>query len=425
VASGLFPALRSSRVDLNEGLKLSGRTSAGGRHRMRNLLVIGQVALSCVVLIASALFMRALHAAQELKLGFNPHGLLTMSFDLGLQGYDQARGLRFHRELLERTRALPGVESATLAQHIPFSFNILIRQIWPDKSAAPLADGHTSVSLSGVEPGFLETFGVPLLRGRYLRPTDDERAPHVAVINQAMAKLLWPDKDPIGQHFHRDWAGGPPIEVVGIVPTGKYTMLLEDPKPYYYAPLAQSDYQSPDTLLVRSTGNPNALKNDVRELIRQLDRDLPVYSVETFDEHLLNSAFALMPLAGGAALAAIQGVIGLVLAILGLYAVVSYGVTSRTREIGVRMALGATHADVMHFVSREGLRLTLIGLIAGLVMALALSFGLSHLIPGIHALDPIAFPLVIAILVATAAFACWLPARRATRVDPMSALRAE
>ncbi|HVU22554.1 MAG TPA: ABC transporter permease [Opitutus sp.] len=424
VASGLFPALRSSRVDLNEGLKRGGRSAAGGRHRARNALVIGQVALSCVVLIASALFLRALHAAQELKLGFNPDRLLTMSFDLGLQGYDEARGLRFQRQLLERVRALPGVESASLAQSVPFSYNIVIRQIWPDAPTAPLTDGHTAIALSAVEPGFLKMFGVPLLRGRPLRPTDDEKSPHVAVINEAMARALWPGKDPLGQHFHRDWAGGPPIEVVGVVPTGKYTMLLEDPKPFYYAPIEQA-YDAPVTLMVRTVGDPHAPTRDVRELIRQLDPDLPVYSVETFDEHMLNSAFALMPLAGGATLAAIQGVLGLVLAILGLYAVVSYGVTSRTREIGVRMALGATHGDVIRFVSREGLRLTLIGLGAGVVLALGLSFALSHLIPGARALDPVAFPGVIAILVGTAALACWLPARRATRVNPVTALRAD
>jgi hypothetical protein len=244
------------------------------------------------------------------------------------------------------------------------------------------------------------------------------------VINEAMAKALWPGKDAIGQHFRRDWSGGPAIEVVGIVPTGRYTMLLEDPKPYYYTPIAQF-YDSPVTLVVRTLGDPHGLTHDVREILRTLDHDLPVYSVETFDEHMLGSAFALMPLVGGATLAAVQGAIGLMLAILGLYAVVSYGVTSRTREIGVRVALGATRNDVMRFVSREGLRLTAIGLGIGLVLALGLSVALAKILPGVHAIDPVAFPAVVLLLIGTAIIACYLPARRATRVDPMIALRAE
>jgi len=424
VAAGLFPALRSSRVDLNEGLKRGGRQSAGGRHRMRDLLVVGQVALSCVVLIASALFLRGLHAASDLNLGFRPDRLLMLSFDLGLQGYDKDRGLRFEKQLLERVRALPGVESASIAQHVPFAYNIVIRQHWPENPSAHIPDGQLTIALSAVEPGFLKMFGVPLLRGRDLAPTDDEKAPHVAVINEAMAKALWPGRDPIGQHFHRDWSASPPIEVVGVVATGKYVFLTEEPKPYYYTPRTQF-YDAPATLLVRAAADPHSLAHSVRESIRFLDADLPVYAVETLDEHMLNSAFALMPLRAGAILAGVQGAIGLLLAILGLYSVVSYGVTNRTREIGVRMALGATHSDVMRFVSREGLRLTLIGLFVGLGLALGLSFGLSHVLFGVHALDSVAFPAVVVLLLATAALACWLPARRATRIDPIAALRAE
>ena len=425
VASGLFPALRASRIDVNEGLKQgAGRQTAGGRHRMRNLLVIGQVATSYVVLIAAALFMRGLHAARDLNLGFRPDRLLMLSFDLSLQGYDQDRGLRFQKQLLERVRALPGVEAASFAQHVPFSNNIVIRDNWPDNPTGNVPDGHTPVALSAVDPGFVTMFGVPLLRGRDLAPTDNEKSPHVAVINEAMAKAFWPGRDAIGQHFHRDWRGGPPIEVVGIVATGKYIMLTEEPKPYYYVPFAQN-YGMPATLVVRTAADPHRLAHSLRETVRAVDPDLPVYNLVTLDEHLASSVLALMPLRMGATMAAIQGAIGLLLAILGLYAVVSYGVTSRTREIGVRMALGATSRNVVQLVAREGLRLTLIGLIIGLVLALGLSFGLSRVVFGVHPFDPIAFPAVIFALIATAALACWLPARRATKVDPMTALRAE
>ena len=425
VAAGLFPALRASRVDVNESLKqgAGGRTT-GGRHRMRNLLVIGQVAISCVVLIAAALFLRGLHAARDLNLGFRPERLALLSFDLSLQGYDQDRGLRFQKQLLERVRALPGVEAASLAEHVPFGNNIVIRDTYPDNATGSVPDGHIPVAHSAVEPGFVKMLGVPLQRGRDLAPTDNENSPHVAVINEAMAKAFWPGRDAIGQTFHRDWSGGPPIQVVGIVPTGKYIMLSEEPKPYYYVPFAQK-YSMPATMVVRTTTDPHGLVNSLREAVRAVDADLPVYGVVTLDEHMAASVFALMPLRMGATMAAIEGVIGLLLAILGLYAVVSYGVTNRTKEIGVRLALGATGRNVVGLVSREGLRLTLIGLAIGLVLASGLSFGLSRIVFGVKAVDPIAFPAVIVVLFATAALACWLPARRATKVDPMVALRAE
>jgi len=201
-------------------------------------------------------------------------------------------------------------------------------------------------------------------------------------------------------------------------------MLTEEPKPYYYAPFAQA-YGMPATLVVRAISDPHALAHSVREAIRALDADLPIYSIVTLDEHMASSAFALMPLRMGATMAGIQGAIGLLLAILGLYAVVSYGVTSRTREIGVRIALGATSKNVLQLVAREGLRLTMIGVIIGVVLAIGVSFGLSHVVFGVRAVDPVAFPVVIIVLFATAAVACWFPARRATKVDPMTALRAE
>jgi predicted permease len=425
VAAGLFPALRASRVDVNEGLKQSAsRQSSSARHWMRDLLVIGQVAMSCVVLIAAALFSRGLFAARDLNLGFRPGRLLLLSFDLNLQGYNQDRGLRFQKELLERVRALPGVENASFAQHFPFSNNIVIRDMWPENPTANVPDGHKPTALSAVEPGFVTMMGIPLLRGRDLAPTDTDKTPPVAVINQAMADAFWPGRDPIGQHFRRDWKGGPLIEVVGVVATGKYIMLSEEPKPYYYTPFSQS-YGMPATLVVRTAADPHGLAHTLRETVRAVDADLPVYDLVTLDEHMASSVFALMPLRMGVRMAAVQGVIGLLLAILGLYAVVSYGVTSRTREIGVRMALGATSQNVVQLVSREGLRLTLTGLAIGLLMSTALSFGLSRVVFGVHPFDPIAFPAVVVTLIVTAVLACYFPARRATRVDPMSALRAE
>lgn len=425
LASGLFPALRSSRVDLNEGLKQgAGCQLGGGRHRMRNFLVIGQVAISCVVLVASALFLRGLSALHTLSLGFRPDRIIMLSLDLDLQGYDHERGLRFQKQVLERVRALPGVESASFAQHVPFNNNIVIRDVFPEHPTGNLPGGKASVALSAVTPGFVKMFGVQLMRGRDLEPTDDENSPHVAVINEAMAKAFWPGIDPIGQHFHSIWQGSPVIEVVGVAATGKYTMLTEDPKPYFYVPFSQG-YGMPASLVVRASSDPHGLAHSLRATVLAVDPDLPVYNLTTLEDHMASSPFALMPLRMGATMAAIQGGLGLLLAVLGLYSVVSYGVTSRTREIGVRMALGATNSQVVSLVSREGMRLTFIGLATGLLMAVMLSIGLSHVLFGVHPVDPFAFPAVILLLVATAAFACWLPARRATKISPIEALRAD
>jgi predicted permease len=427
LSAGLFPALRSSRVNLNEGLKQNAiQQLGGGRHRMRNSLVIGQVAMSCVVLITSALFLRALRSAENLNFGFKPDGLLMLSVDLDLQGYNQDRGLRFQKQVLEKVLALPGVESAAFTQHFPFNSgnDIVIRNVWPDNPTGAVPEGHSSVALSAVTPGFVKMFGIPLLRGRDLLPTDDEKSPYVAVINETMAKAFWPGRDPIGQHFHRDWQGGAPIEVVGVVPTGKYIMLTEEPRPYYYAPFSQG-YGMPASLVVRAAGDSRILTHSLRQAVQAVDPDLPVYHLATFEEHMASSAFGYMPLRMGATMAGIQGSLALLLAILGLYSVVSYGVSRRIREIGVRMALGATQENVVMLVSREGLRLTLIGLGIGLLLALFASFGLSRVLPGVRPADPVAFVIVIAALIATSALACALPARRATRVNPLEALRAE
>jgi predicted permease len=425
LVSGLMPALRSSRIDIVESLKQgSGQQAGVTRHRLRNLLVIGQVAISCLVLVCSALFLRGLHTAGSLNFGFRPERLIMLSLDLSLQGYDEARGLRFQEQILDKVRALPGVESAAFAQHVPFNYNITMRDVLPENPSTPLPDGHANVAFSAVSPGFVTMMGVPLQRGRDLAESDSAKSQRVAVINEAMAQVFWPGRDPIGQHFRIDWAGAEPIEVVGLTSTGKYVMLSEEPRPYFYLPQAQH-YGMPATLLVRSQTDPALLAASLREIFHRLDPDLPIYSVASFTEHLNTSVFALMPLRTGATIAAIQGVLALGLAILGLYAVVSYGVTSRTREIGLRMALGATRGDVLRLISREAIRLTLTGMIIGLSFSILAGLGLSRVLFGVHAVEPVAYLGVVLVLTTVAALACWLPARRATKVDPMVALRAE
>jgi predicted permease len=424
LASGLLPALRASRIDLVEQLKEgSAGGLAGRRHRVRNFLVVSQVTFSLVVLVGAGLFLRSLHRVGSIDLGFRTDRLLLVSFDLGLQGYKAPRAQTFHDQLLDRVRALPGVTDAALTTHVPFDYAVNGQDIWPENPAPTLPDGHVVANFAVVTPGFQEMLGIRHRSGRTLDRTDSDKSRRVVVVNSTLAQMCWPGEDATGKRF-RPWKDGPFLEIVGVAETAKYVMLSEPPKPYYYVPLAQ-DFSSPLNLVVRTDGDPAALTSSVRNVIRTLDPHLPLYNVRTMDELMGSSMFALMPLRMGATLAGIQGVIGLLLSVMGLYAVVSFGVTQRTREIGIRMALGADATQVRRFVVNEGLRLTVLGLGIGSVLSMLLGFGLSKVLYGLDAFDPIVLPGVTVLLVAVAVLACWLPAQRATKVDPMTALRAE
>jgi putative ABC transport system permease protein len=423
--SSLVPALRSSRVDLAGGLKgAAGGHVTADPHRFRDLLVVGQVVFSLVVLVGAGLFLQSLRRVRALPLGFRSDHLLMLNYDLGLQGYSDQRGQEFCRQLLEKVRTLPGVDAAGLTQHVPFFYSSWARDIWPENPPARLKDGNVLAFYDRVDPGFAAMFGLRLVRGRPLRDTDTASAPRVAVINQALADVCWPGENPIGKRLRWKTRDGPWIEVVGVTETGKYQMISEEPRPYLYLPL-QQDYSAPLALMVRSRSDPLALANDLRAAVRALDPHLPVYLVQTMDHLLENSYLARMPMRLGATLSALQGVIGLGLAVMGLYAVVAHGVSRRTREIGIRMALGANARDVVRAVVRDGMRLTLVGLAVGLVLAAALGVALSKVLYAVSALDPGVIAGGTLLLLATTGFACWLPARRAAKVDPVIALRAE
>jgi len=425
LGSGLLPALRASRTDLVGDLKDgAGGPTTSGRHRMRNLFVVSQVTFSAVVLICAGFFLRSLHQMRSLDLGFRPDHLLLVSFDLGLQDYNQDRGQVFGRQLLERVRSLPGIRQAALTSHVPFDYiGYGGRDIWPENPPPQMKEGNTSVGLAIVAPGFIEMMGLRLRTGRTLAATDLADSPRVAVVNQTLAELCWPGQDAIGKRF-RPWKDGPWIQVVGVTDTAKYLMLTEPARPFFYEPLAQG-YVAPLTLVIRTPGDPAALTTAVREVFRGLDPHLPLYGERTMEDLMGASALAFLPMRIGVMLAGAQGLIGLALAVMGLYAVVSYGVAQRTREIGIRMALGADAGAVVRFVTRESVRLTIVGLGIGFVLAVGLGFGLSRLLYGLGAIDPLVFGGVLVLMLGTAALACSLPARRATRVDPNIALRAE
>jgi putative ABC transport system permease protein len=423
VITGLWPARQATRFNLVESLKEGGPGAGTSRHALRNLLVIGQVSLSLVVLVGGGLFLHSLRQMQQLALGFEPDGLLLMSMDLGLQQYNDIRGRRFLDDLLARAEGLPGVRSATVAVHVPLDYGMRVTDVGIDGQIPGTKDDYVSVTHNIVGPSFLETTGARLVAGRGFDASDTEESHRVGLVNETMARKLWPGQDPLGKRF-RFGRDGEWIDVVGVLADGKYVMLGEEPRSYFYVPLAQR-YASPVTLMVRSDAQPETLVAPLQRLLREMDADLPVFNVRSMQAHVRDSVFGLMPLRMGAAMAGAQGLIALLLAVMGLYAVVSYAVTRRTREIGVRMALGADRTAVMRLVVREGMRLTLIGVVLGLLGAFGLGAVLSQVLYGVRPMAPGVFAGVTALLLAVSALACYVPARRATRVDPMVALRAQ
>ena len=428
MVTGLAPALRATKVDLQSVLKDGGGGTAGlTRHPLRSLLVISQVALCVVVLVGGGLFLESLRQMARLDLGFRTGNLLMASLDLGMQRYDDERGRQFLRALLESTRALPGVESATVAVSVPFDYGILLDDVGAEgqiiEGGEPGKDGYVVAGVNFVEAAYHRTLGIAVMEGREFNEYDSAAAPKVALINQTLAERFWPGQSPIGKRL-RFGRGGEFVEVVGMVRDGKYVLLGEQPRPYVYVPLDQQ-YRSPATLHVRTGGDPMALIPALRGVLTGLDPNLPIYNIRTMDEHLRQSAMAMMPLRMAAAIAGVQGVLGLVLAMMGIYGVVSYVANLRTREIGLRIALGARRLDVLRLVVREGWHLTMIGLAIGLVVALLMAFGLSRLLYGLNPFNLPVFAGVLGLLSAVALIASYLPAHRAARVDPMEALRCE
>jgi predicted permease len=421
LVTGLWPARTAMRFDLVESLKAGGNSIGIPRHRLRNLLVIGQVTMSFAVLAGAGLFLHSLQRLQNVGMGFKPSGLMMMSVDLGLQQYSADRGLRFIEELLSRTEALPGVTSATVTSHVPFDYGMQFAEISIGRDIPGATDGLFSTAFTVVGPRFFETAEATVTHGRGFDPSDTDRSRRVAVVNETMARTLWPGEDAIGRRL-RVGRNGEWIDVVGIARDGKYVMLAEAPRPYLYLPLSQH-YQSPITLIARSGSDSTGLAKPLQRLLNEMDPDLPVFNVRTMEDHLRDSVFALMPLRMGATMAGVQGLVGLLLAVMGLYAVVSYAVARRTREIGVRMALGAARSDVVRLVVREGMWLSLIGVGIGLVLALGLGLVLSKVLYGVAPADPGVLGAIVLLLLVVSALACYLPARRATRVDPMTALR--
>ena len=425
VLIGLWPALRASRTDAAGALHDGSRGETGGpaRQRVRSLLVVGQVAGSLVLLIVAGLFMRSLQNEQNMKLGFDPDHLLNVRMDPSWAGYDAARTKNFYKELERRVAALPGVESASIAFSAPLGYYNSARLVFVEGRPVDPDAQPPLIGCNFVDPPYFDTLKTRILRGRAFAESDDEHAPLVAVVNQTMAARYWPNQDPIGKRFRTVAPNAPLVQVVGVAEDGRYVSIAEDQLPYFYVPLAQNDI-SMRVLQVRALGSPEELGPRVEREIRLLDSDMPLTDLQTM-RRALNGLGGFMVVKLGARQAAAMGLLGLILAVVGVYGVVSYGAAQRTREIGIRMAMGAKPMDVLRMILRQGVTLVAGGVMAGLVISLASVRLLSRVIVMVSATDPITFVGVTALLTLIALGACYLPARRAMRVDPMTALRHE
>jgi len=424
LVSGLVPALRSSKTNVHDALREGGRGAGGDtHHRVRDALVVAQVAGSLVLLVAAGLFVRSVGNARSVNLGFQPEHVLLMNLDVAQRGYDETRGKAFFKELESRVRALPGVQSATLSFTYPMNYDNQNAWIRAEGQPRDVAGRGPSAMYNDVGTDYFGTMGTPVLRGRELTQADQDSPVRVAVINEVMAKKLWPDQDALGKRFISENQDDKPIEVVGITGIGKYGWIFEDPSPYFYQPLGQA-YHSQRVLQVRTAGAPENMTLTVLKQIHELDPDLPVFDVMTMT-NALNGGNGFFLLNMGAMFAGALGGLGLVLALVGVYGVVSYAASRRTQEIGIRMALGAGRPSILKMVLTRGFGLVLLGIGAGLLLAFGLTRFMANMLFGIRPGDPITFGGVALVLAVVSLVACYIPAWRATLVDPLVALRHE
>ena len=421
--AGLVPALRGSRVDLNEVMRETSRGASGGRSRFRSALVVAQVSGSLTLLIVAGLFVRSLLNAQHTDLGFNPNHVINFGVDAHAAGYDETRGREFYRTLLDRTRAMPGVEGASLAATVPMGPISLGGTIhvagFPETPGQP----KPTASMNAVSPAYLKTMGITLLRGRDIQESDSETAQHIAVINEVMAQRYWPNQDPIGHQFTRDEDPKNPVQVVGLMKNSHTSSLTEAIDAMYFVPMAQ-DYRAAQTLQVRTSLASSAAVQAVRETVRSMDGNLPVFDVRTMND-ALNGISGLLLYKLGATLAGMLGFLGFVLAVIGVYGVMSYTAAQRTREIGIRVALGAQPGQIVRIVFRQGMLIVGLGMLIGTAAALGLGKVVAGFLVGVGGADPLTFLAVCFAMAAAGLTACFVPARRAMKVDPMIALRYE
>ena len=421
VIFGMAPALHTARWDLTQGLRERAAASGGGsisRWNLRNLLVIAQIAVSLLLLIGSALFLKAFHSAQAIDPGFRTENLAIVSIDPTLAGYDNTRAAQVARNILEQLRRDPQVRSADLGQWIPLGFGGRGRTILPEGSDENAEASRVLGNQDVITPTYFETMRIPFLRGRGFNEHDaDPNAAKVAIINETMAKKFWPGQDAVGHRFR--FFRGDSFEVIGIVRDVKAITLGETPNPMLYLPFGDM----PDggiTIFVHTAGAPGQMVAETHRIVRSVDAHIPITYEKTITQHM---AFALWPSWMGAVILGALGLLALLLASVGVYGVMAYSVSQRTRELGIRMALGAQSTQVLQLVLRQGMLLAGIGLAFGLFAAYGSTRLATIFLYGVNPSDPIVFLGVTALLAAAAFAACYFPARRVLKIDPIIALR--
>jgi putative ABC transport system permease protein len=416
---GLVPAMQASKIDLAGSLKSESGTVFGTRGKSRILsgLVLVQVSLSFTLLVGAVLLIESMQRIRTADPGFSTQNVLTTGFDLLSAGYDKARARNFQDALLDRVRALPGVDAAALARVRPFSYNPYSTAAIAVDEYQPAPDEVPSVEYNQISPGYFATMGIPLLSGREFTRADNEAAPLVAVVNQKMVTQYWRGTDPIGKGFQ---ANGQLMRVIGVAKMAKYDTFSEPPKAFFYVPLRQN-FSVRVNLSVRTSRDAAGLAAALTREVRALDANLAPSELITMRQHIDQTALASQQVA--VALLSIFGGLALLLAAVGLYGVMSYAVSQSTRELGLRMALGAGPANLLRLVMSQGLTLTAIGLLLGAVAALGLTRLMGNLLYQMSPRDPVAFAAAFAVMMIVSVAACLLPAWRAAQIDPIRALR--
>ncbi len=415
IVFSLAPALRASTPDFAATLKRDAPGLRGGWRRLslRNLLVVAQVALSLVVLFGAGLCVKSLRALQAIDPGFEPAKVVTASFDLGQNGYSDTRGLQFMSDLSARVAVLPGVEAVSFVNIVAFS-----GMFWVSGATIegyePQPGERLAFDFNAISPNYFRTLGTPLVSGREFTDQDKADTPKVIIVNEVTARRYWPGQEAVGKRTSRG-------EVVGVVRNTRERGVTEDPRPLIYLPLLQS-YAGELTLQARTATNPQTLLAAVRREVQSLDATLPLYNLLTLAEQKDGSLYSERL---AASLLTLFAVLALLVSGIGIYGMLSYGVTERTREMGIRLAHGAQPRDLLKLVVGQGMRLTLIGLVIGVCASFALTRLISRFLVGVSETDPLTFVAIPLILASVALLACWIPARRATRMDPLAALRYE
>src|ERR1043166_5866364 len=417
----LAPAPAAGSPALASAIKDDAGEGRIPRSRLRSLFIVGQVALSFVLLVTAGLFLRSLSRVRALDPGFGARRGAMATVDLSLNGYDESRGRALEASVLAAVRATPGIEAAAWTTAVPLALGGTSRRGTRIRGYIPQPGEDLEFPYAVVSPEYFATLQVPLARGRPFADTDQPGSPGVVIVSEAFARRFWPGRNPLEQAVSVQGDQGPWLTVVGVARDGKYQSLGETPQPFLYFPLAQ-EYWPVLTLVARTSGEPAAAERAVRAAFQAADRDLPVFNAQTLGDHL---ALTTLPQRIAGFVLAGLGSLALLLAALGLYGIVAFAVAQRTREIGIRVAIGAQARDVVGLMIRKGLTPVVGGLILGLAGAAGSTRLLAAFLTGVSPGDPLTFLAVVVIFSAVALLACWAPARRATRVDPLVALRSE